>query len=684
MTDSVKPLPLPDGFNPEAHMIAQRVNDRTYHGVVPTVRFASTLVANGTRPDLKRAESMLNAVLDCQERRAGDPHFGNFLWEREDETVEDLNAVQFVLFNLIPLLIRYPDRLSTELKDRCRESIRFGLEAIKKIDVHPTYTNIVLKDITNSCLGGELLNSDEFSQRGYDKFVAWMNLTDKNGVPSEFNSPTYAPIAIDVLSCLVDLIEHRETRLRARLMLNRLGLSAGLHLHPGTGRWAGPYSRAYRPTVYGETPSEVNTFKAWIDSGTLPGWMDDLLTDLIEPMEITETADAKKGVGLTTYHSPSFALGVASQELTTQANRFIALQSNVFITHYTIPGPERSGVFFSRYILDDKWIGDFQTTPSRVANQLLPEEGRFYGVQDGTRAIGLYSPRSLGAWSRCSSAKAALIWTRKERVDEIWIGNRQIEALPADISPGEIVVIASDDALMTVRPLTLTDLGRNAPIRLTVIDNHLVLEMYNYLGPPKTFWELAQPGSFYQGQPQCGFYAEIAERSNYSTARAFGETVAAGKLKDEAQKPITYESGVERLWQVEYTRDGQSLGLEIDLMEWKLKRRWTQAGDLGWPMLESPIVRQTRTGHVQVGEAKLTCGQDAAWLFSNPQTKRWVAAYHGSRSAPLCLTIPDGKVKIDGMAAGTVVWDNGFVTVEAIDLKGEPQVTNGRLAKRKS
>jgi hypothetical protein len=51
---------------------------------------------------------------------------------------------------------------------------------------------------------------------------------------------------------------------------------------------------------------------------------------------------------------------------------------------------------------------------------------------------------------------------------------------------------------------------------------------------------------------------------------------------------------------VEYSRDGETIGLEVDLMEWKLKRRWTQDGAIGWPMLSSPVARETMNGEVTV------------------------------------------------------------------------------------
>ncbi len=68
---------------------------------------AAGLLAHGVPEDILQAEKTLAAALNAQETRAGDPHRGNFLWEAEDETVEDLNAVQFCLFQLIPMMIRH-------------------------------------------------------------------------------------------------------------------------------------------------------------------------------------------------------------------------------------------------------------------------------------------------------------------------------------------------------------------------------------------------------------------------------------------------------------------------------------------------------------------------------------------------------------------------------------------------
>lgn len=662
-------LPLPEGFNPATYLLAKTTEYGTFHESRQGARFARQLVANGTPQDLALAEKVLNATLRCQEARDSDPHYGNFLWMAEDEVVFDLNAVEFVLEQLIPMMIQHGGRLSTEMQSRVLESIRLGLAEIRRLDVLVAYSNITILDIVNSCLGGELLQDEMIAQRGYQKLVAWMALTDQYGISFEYNSATYTAVTLRALKELTDMVQDHETRIRARTAAARLGLSVGLHIHQGTGRWSGPHSRAYHPSVVGETAPEIDLVRGWSADGTVPAWVLDAIISRPPTMEVRETANTERDYTISTYHSQSFALGVSATEF--------GGQSNVFLAQYTHPDVELLRVIYSRYTLNDKWLGDSYHTTDRTKSRNLMDEGRFLGVQNENRAIGLYAPGNLGL---CSSAKANLVWSGCELIDEIWIGANRVDLLPVTVEPGQVIVIGSGDIFMAVWPLTLTDIGRDAPIRLVERAGDLVLELHNYLGPEKHFWEMRWPGAFYQGQPQCGFYAEIVERSAYPDGRTFGETVAAGELVDQADAPFVYAGKRERRWTASYARDGCEVGLEVDLMAWQLKRRWTQEGDLGWPMLESSVARQNRDGKVVVGEAVLTCGPEAGWLFANPQSKRWVAGYQGQYPAPLHLKIPDGEVVLDGITTGTIVWDSGKVTIEAIGLRGEPKINGGRLA----
>lgn len=89
---------------------------------------------------------------------------------------------------------------------------------------------------------------------------------------------------------------------------------------------------------------------------------------------------------------------------------------------------------------------------------------------------------------------------------------------------------------------------------------------------------MAKPGSFYKGQPRCGFYSELTERADYASGAAFAAEVATGMLVDEAAPPATYAAGDKHVLRVEYARDDRVLGIEVDLYEWSLERRWNHDG----------------------------------------------------------------------------------------------------------
>jgi len=669
MPGNLQPLPLPPDYDPLTHLQAQSTENGVFHESRKGAAFAQRLVANGTPQDLELAEKVLDTVLGCQETHPDDPHYGNFYWMLEDSVVFDLNAVEFNLERLIPMMIQHGERLSPTMQEKVLQAIRLGLAEIERLDVLVVYSNITLLDILNTCLGGELLQDESTTRRGQQKLAAWIKLTAENGTAFEFNSPTYTSVDIRALQVLASLVQDEKTRLMARSAADRLGLSVALHLHPATGRWAGPHGRSYQPTIACETPPEIELLKGWAAEGAVPAWVTQAVKARPDPFQVDETSFKPWKMTQTTFHSPSFALGTASREQSGQ--------SNVLMAHYLRPGSEKPGVIYTRYLTNEKWLGDFYHATDRTRSRNLIEEGRFWGVQQGSRAIGLYSPpQNLGV---IHSARAAIIWTGWKQVDEVWIGTQRVETFPAEVTPGEVVVVGSGSALTAVRPLTRTDLGRGAPIRLRQLQDDLLLEIYNYLGPEKPFWEMGYPGAFYKGKPQCGFYLEMAERDQHPDGRSFGELVASGTWLDQAAQPFVYASDRPRPWRVSYQRAGQEIGLEVDLMEWNLLRRWTQDGELGYPMLESPLARQGTSGEIRIGQAVLRWGEpdsqpEPAWLFALPEVGLWAAGYTGLQPVPLKLETPKGSAAVQSMACGTLVWENGQARVDAACLQEAPVV----------
>ncbi len=676
MSTDRQPLILPDDFDPEVNLLGRDENGAVFHATIPGMNLAVELMRNGTPADLERAGQVMDAVFESQERREGAAHFGNFKWEREDEAVEDLNAVHFTIMPLIRALHDIGGKLPEDLRQRAEKGIRFGLQAIARIDVHLRYTTIAAADIFDTCIGGELLGDDTVIARGRDKLRRWLAFTDRSGTFYEYNCPGYTGMSIERLAELAQRTADPGTRVLAKVFAARVGLSAFLHAHPSTGRWVGPFSRAYQPQVACQSPPEIGWMRSWLENGSLPEWLSGALESKPLPLFVQETSSTDDRQMMSSYLCDDFAMGVATGDLSSQANRFVEGESSPFIVHSRCE--EEVAVVVSKYIVDEKWLGDFRTTPSRSNMQLQPDEGVFRGVQDGTRMLGFYAPRVIGARQPVSGLKLALIWQRRDLVDEIWVDDTRVEALPFDVVEGSTVVVGSGDAWIAVRPLTRTHLSYAPPLRLIERKGMLGLEVYNYEGAPKTFWELGWPGSFYQGLPQCGFYAEVASRSEYAKGSEFARDVATGTVRDEAEQRFTWDGGDERcLWSVEYERDGRRLGLEVDLMRFDLMRRWTEAGELSLPMLESSLARQSRDGNLQVGGAELTCAEAPAWLYACPGGERWAAVYHGPEGGPLRLAVPGGSVEIASLTAGIVVWDHGRVTVEANNLHGTPTVDGG-------
>ena len=470
------------------------------------------------------------------------------------------------------------------------------------------------------------------------------------------------------------LSEQAQASLLARLIIARIGLSVALRLHPETGRLAPPHCRAYYPSLVCATADEASVFAGKIEEGLLPAWLETLRRQRPIPLQVSETSDAGAGVVISSYLDAAFSLGVATQELATQSNRFISNQSNVFSIQYRRPNETRPGVVFSRYLINDKWLGDFRTTPSRANDTVFRDEGSFRGMLAGPRAFGLYTSRELDAWSRCHSAKAALIWSSADDVDAIWVDGLPIGDLPAHVSEGATIVVACGEVYILIRPLSRTRLGVEAPIIIAERSGCLVLEMYNYRGPAKTFWELANPGAFFQGYVHSGFFVEVAARSGYGSGKDFHQAFAAGQLVEELEAARTFDGVTPRPWRLAYRRDDIALGMDVDLMRWRIQRRWAGEATLGCPMLASPVALESRSGLIELGSARLSCGSNPAWLVAVPDADLWVGAYHGPEASALTLDLAEKQVHLESLEAGIVLWDKGRVTIEALGLQGEPRV----------
>ncbi|MBT5832731.1 MAG: hypothetical protein HOH77_21290 [Candidatus Latescibacteria bacterium] len=649
-------LTLPRNFDPDLNMPYKVRGEERIHEVKDAANLARKLVENGAPDDITLAVKVLDAVFKCQELDEEDSRRGNYWWVYENGKVTDPNAADFCLSALVPMMIEHEDRLPETSRQRTRESIRLALESVARRNVTQLYTNIAVKAFVNTILGGQLLDDEAFSAQGQEKFISWMQLTDTNGIPAEYSSPTYYRVTIRALRDLARLAKDEDTRIRTRTALARLGLTKALHIHPKTERFSGPHSRAYQGTTLLKDKPERSHVEMWIEDGTFPNWLTEAMTRQPGVMEIYETPVKQMNGTISTRHTPSYSFGLATREY--------GNQSNVLLTHYLRPTHDTPGVIYTRFLTDDKWFG----------KGALRDDGQFTGVKNAGSAIGVYTLRA-GFGRRkpkpISSAKTTIIWADRSGVEEILVGGKPVNDLPFIVPEGETIVITAGSVMSAVRPLVRSKLGKNTPIRLEERAGDLVLDIDTYRGEKMAHDALHETSG---GRVHSAFYFEVADRSEFATARSFSKVVSSGQV----QLDTTTNDSTTTL-SLGYTREDRALGLDLDLTKWELKRRWTESGDLGFPMLESSIARQNRDGHVKIGDATLICGKEAGWLFAPPGTGKYIAAYHGLKPAPLKLTVPNGSIEISAMGTGTVVWNNGEVTIDAIDLEGEPIVIGGTL-----
>src|SRR5207248_10856211 len=97
-----------------------------------TLAYAQVLLGRG---DIATAERAIARVLSMQETRPNDAHRGNFRWLYEDQTVHDLNGVEFMLDGLNVIARRYEAQLSAATNDAIRRAIGLGVEEIARLDV---------------------------------------------------------------------------------------------------------------------------------------------------------------------------------------------------------------------------------------------------------------------------------------------------------------------------------------------------------------------------------------------------------------------------------------------------------------------------------------------------------------------------------------------------------------------
>lgn len=162
-------------------------------------------------------------------------------------------AICFNIFDTniaVSLLIEHRDKMSAEIRQKLERLVKDGF-SFKPGNRQPDYQfhgyndNMPAEATKGLILGGELMDSMEAVEHGLWNLRQLSTMLYRNGINSEYNSPTYTANTITAIAEIAEFARNDEARRLALGIEERLWVDIAARFHPEMGIMSGPYSRAY-------------------------------------------------------------------------------------------------------------------------------------------------------------------------------------------------------------------------------------------------------------------------------------------------------------------------------------------------------------------------------------------------------------------------------------------------------
>ena len=675
-------------FDPEIGLIWQ--SKGALHTTYDSLLFALVLLERGGEADVARAVSIIRQVLSDQNTVERSHRFGNFRRIHEHPAIY-LLAVCFCTSHLTEILLRQGDRLPIDVKQDILGSIAMALVETATLDIPWQYTNATLHAMTNLILGGELLGPEysHFAELGYQKFSQWVEKSNSNGTPYEYNSPTYCAVDIDVLARLATYCSSSQVAIMARIMEERIWIHLAMRYHPGTRKLSGPYSRAYYPSVCGSPvgvyplfyeatgDESILRFIPYIEQGrpgpaqpryrgvaqSAPDYLRRLIVDKPLPYYVQESVDRGTGNDITTYVTSEYALGTSAKTYQADGREwgFNSYNSRGLMLHYRRRGhPSGFGVLSSLYVINDRRISEYhhEIASGKAAgfvggDQSQDERGHIRTVQLRNKAVVLYHPPMLD--EDIFSLRTEISVFERRAIKEIYINHRAVRILPATLDAADVVFLHDGETYIALLPLEPSNLNESAtsPLELTEDSNgHLLFSIYNYRGPKRAFWEYRWTRPFFHSNFKAGFVIEIGHSGEFPSFELFRQHIL-----DETRVADT-TSG-DHVRHVVYTSGRDTLAIKTNLKTNDLIERSINGVLYSPPMLQADTVKQDNNGKIEVKGTTLLTDPRPALLLVDEDIPCYVAICTSSEGGPVELKTPQGSVVFPDFGRGKVVYQPG-------------------------
>jgi hypothetical protein len=245
-------------YDPEAKLVVieqvhvednTRMGGQRAHPTRESIDFAAELLEANEPRYREMACQIIRKVLSLQDTNRWHLTFGLWPWYAEEPLskmfMPDFNWAAFIGKTLLYIMIHHADQLPTDLRADVREAILRACTCIRRRPLHVSYTNIASMCSYVTLVAGERLGDPKSLVHGRWLFDKWYDYTMYHGSFTEFNSPTYTRVALEVVSRMLADFLDPVRRAKAERINRMLWTHVARRFHAPTWQWAGPYSRAY-------------------------------------------------------------------------------------------------------------------------------------------------------------------------------------------------------------------------------------------------------------------------------------------------------------------------------------------------------------------------------------------------------------------------------------------------------
>lgn len=257
-------------YNDDLAMTGVNWSGPGYHSQVPpgewvhptrdSLEYALVLLSANT--NLDRAANIIRRILSLQDQNPTSRTYGIWSWLYEEPLDKmappDWNWADFLGAMLCHILIEHRDKLTDEMVKAVTTALGHAAWSIFRRNVRPDYTNIAVMGAVVTGIAGEILDEPRLSDYARIRMGSVRSFIQENGGLTEYNSPTYTPVALFEVERALQLATDPQLKADAEALRRIIWETIATHYHVPTAQWAGPHSRAYSDYINPFVAQEIS------------------------------------------------------------------------------------------------------------------------------------------------------------------------------------------------------------------------------------------------------------------------------------------------------------------------------------------------------------------------------------------------------------------------------------------